>query len=292
MYKLFLFFVIAVYSAKANTLGGSERIMGGAYRTDINYVISLQDKRQSQANERGHICGGVLINRQFALTTASCVLENNGQSINITNFRVFAGTVLTNDNANSVRDISSITVHPNYNRQNPLVNNIAVITLQSAFPESIIPLSMPSADVTHPATCETSGFGARNSTATASAQLITLSPVVTMPLELCRLVEPQVQSGVVCASGGGAGCAGDIGNPLVCGTQSSPILCGLLSRSNNCGVIIDGTASATELYTRVFEFAPWVNGVVNSAPGAAATSQLGIALAFMFVVIQNFNFLH
>ncbi|KAH9634891.1 hypothetical protein HF086_017190 [Spodoptera exigua] len=251
MYKLFLFFVIAVYSTKAYTLGGSERIMGGAYRTDINYVISLQDKRQSQANERGHRCGGVLINRQFALTTASCVLENNGQSINITNFRVFAGTVLTNDNANSVRDISSITVHPNYNRQNPLVNNIAVITLQSAFPESIIPLSMPSADVTHPATCETSGFGARNSTAT-----------------------------------------GDLGNPLVCGTQSSPILCGLLSRSNNCGVISDGTASATELYTRVFEFAPWVNGVVNSAPGAAATSQLGIALAFMFVVIQNFNFLH
>ncbi|CAH1641444.1 unnamed protein product [Spodoptera littoralis] len=302
MNKLFLFFVIAVYSVNAYTLEGASRIIGGTYRSNINYVISLQEKQSTQTYERGHKCGGVLITRQNALTAASCVLNNNGQLINATNFRVFAGTVLTNDNADNVRDIASITVHPEYNGQT-FVNDIAVITLQAAFPEAINPLPMPTAALSYPVMepCESSGFGGRNVTSTASAQLITLSvPVVQS--ELCNLIVPQmtIVPTMVCGTSGGGGCEGDIGNPLVCNPQSTPVLEGLLSRSNNCGVNL----GVPEVYTQVFPFASWVNEVLSPtpssstpassttttpAPGAASTSQLGTSVALMFVIIQYFK---
>ncbi|KAF9800149.1 hypothetical protein SFRURICE_014214 [Spodoptera frugiperda] len=113
-------------SVNAYKLEGASRLVGGTYRSDINYVISLQEKESTPTYERGHKCGGVLITRQNALTAASCVFED-GQPIDITNYRVFAGTVLTNENADSVRDIASITVHPEYNSQTS-ANDIAVIT--------------------------------------------------------------------------------------------------------------------------------------------------------------------
>ncbi|XP_022827544.1 transmembrane protease serine 9-like isoform X1 [Spodoptera litura] len=303
MNKLFLLFVIAVYSVNAYTLEGASRIVGGTYRSNINYVISLQEKQSTPTYERGHKCGGVLITRQNALTAASCVLNNNGQLINATNFRVFAGTVLTNDNADNVRDIASITVHPEYNRQT-FVNDIAVITLQAAFPEAINPLPMPTGALTYPLMqpCESSGFGGRNATATASAQLITLSPVAVFASEVCNPMIPQmtVVPSMVCGSSVGGGCEGDIGNPLVCNTLTAPVLEGLLTRSNNCGVDV----AAPEVFTQVFPFASWVNEVLSPtpssstpassttttpAPGAASTSQLGTSVALMFVIIQYFK---
>ncbi|XP_022825339.1 venom serine protease-like [Spodoptera litura] len=177
MYTFLLLCVVAFCGVNSYTLQGAERIAQGQIRNGIQYVISLQDKSQLQINTRGHRCGGVLITQQHALTTAACTMNTNtGVSINFANFRVFAGTVLTNDNANNVRDIATITIHPQYTRHIPFVNDIAVITLQAAFPTSISPLPMPLADVALTA-CETAGFGAHNTTATASVQLMSLSGV-------------------------------------------------------------------------------------------------------------------
>ncbi|XP_022827209.1 elastase-1-like [Spodoptera litura] len=297
----------------AYTLEGAGRIIEGTYRSNINYVISLQEKQSTPSYERGHKCGGVLITRQNALTAASCVLNENGQLINVTNFRVFAGTVLTNDNADNVRDIASITVHPEYNRQT-FVNDIAVITLQAAFPEAINPLPMPTGALLYPLPepCESSGFGSRNATSSASAQLITLSPVIAIPRETCNLEISQmtIVPNMICGLSAGGGCVGDLGNPLVCNPQSTPVLDGILIRSNNCGA----NANHLEVFTRVFPYASWVNEILSPtpssstpasstpdsstssssttttpAPGAASTSQLGTSVALMFVIIQYFK---
>ncbi|XP_050553902.1 chymotrypsin-1 isoform X12 [Spodoptera frugiperda] len=285
MYKLFLFLAIAVYSVRAYKLEEASRIAGGSVRNDINYVISLQKKESTPTYERGHKCGGVLITRQNALTAASCVFED-GQLINQTYYRVFAGTVLTNDNADSVRDIASITVHPDYNSQTS-ANDIAIITLQNAFPDAIKPLPMPTGELPDHSVCESSGFGGLNASSTASAHLMTLPLIGVLPNSACnQMPGMQVTSSMICGMGvtGGSGCSGDLGNPLVC-TENPlnppSVLAGLLSIKNNCAI---SSPPNPEVYTRVSSFAPWVNQVVT---GGASTSQLGIAVALMFLAIQS-----
>ncbi|XP_022827390.1 kallikrein-14-like [Spodoptera litura] len=101
---------------------------------------------------------------------------------------------------------------------------------------------MPTAALSNPLAqlCDSSGFRGRNATASASAQLITLSPVAVLPSEACNQIIPQmtVVPSMVCGTSVGGGCEGDIGNPLVCNPQSTPVLEGLLTRFNNCGVIL------------------------------------------------------
>ncbi|XP_050562209.1 chymotrypsinogen A-like isoform X2 [Spodoptera frugiperda] len=315
MYKLLLLSVIAFCGVNSYILEGAERIVQGQVNNGIQYVISLQDKTQLQSYTRGHRCGGVLITQQHALTTAACTINtNNGVPINQANFRVFAGTILTMDNVNNVRDIASITIHPYYTRHIPFVNDIAVITLQAPFPATISPLPMPIVDVALSG-CETSGFGAHNTTATASVQLMTLSGVSLIGFQQCNIMLQtmggapiiQVLPSMVCGVANGVGCTGDLGNPLVC--NNNQVLTGLLTRSNNCTTL----GGVPEVYTRIHEYVPWVNQVIappntttpapttstamppvtvtTPAPGAAFTSRLGTAVALIVLVIQCFSLL-
>lgn len=79
----------------------------------------------------GKFCGGTLITYEHILTAAHCVFD-----VNNTDIIVYAGIQKLSDRQNGqVRNISTITVHPNYD-DTIKVNDLAVLKLSSPLSQS------------------------------------------------------------------------------------------------------------------------------------------------------------
>ncbi|XP_049694924.2 trypsin 3A1 [Helicoverpa armigera] len=286
---------LSVIVAVSSNVIESNRIVGGflSPEGEFKYMISLQELSKIQDYRRGHRCGGALISYQHALTAASCTFNyNNGAftSINVAEFRVFAGSVmLTNDTSEDhVRSIANITVHPSYLTSRPFTDDIAVITLTIPFPNNVVkpvPLSEREVSPQEYGVCTLSGWGSRNSSATESAELIysihTIFDWLACAIAYGALAPPQqvvTFPGVICAYADktvAVGCTGDIGNPLVCHDS----LTGIAVKTQDCSV-----RAFPEVYTKVSTYIPWINRVMNGAP---SIMQPGIALLTTFVVIAS-----
>nr|ADT80824.1 serine protease 54 [Mamestra configurata] len=299
MNKCLLLFVIAICGTHASSINAerANRIVEGATASvnQFQYMVSLQKISELQSYTRGHRCGGALVTLQHAVTAASCNFDIiNGVSVAIApvEHRVFAGAVtLTSDNSPyHIRNIINITVHPDYYASSLLVNDIAVIFLESAFSSTIAPVLLPIRDagVTEPTPCYVSGWGAQNDTATASVQLMYLQKRI-QEQQNCRAyygslpVGPlNVVDSMICAFGDQqtpfSGCTGDIGNPLVC----SGYLNGILVRSKKCIVSPD-----SEVYTRISSYTTWINGTITGqGSGAASTFQPGMVVLAVIAIAQ------
>ncbi|XP_047041336.1 trypsin 3A1-like [Helicoverpa zea] len=284
---------VSVIVAVSSNAVDSTRIVGGFVSPEggFKYMVSLQELSKIQNYRRGHRCGGALISYQHALTAASCTFnENNGAftSINVAEFRMFAGSVLlTNDTSEDrVRSIANITVHPSYLTSRPFTDDIAVITLTVPFPNNVVkpvPLSEREVSPQEIGACTLSGWGSQNSSATESAQLIYSSQTI-FDWNACVLAHSilppplVIQPSMICAyphNSLSVGCTGDIGNPLVCHDS----LTGIAAKTQNCI-----QPPMPEVYTKVSTYIPWINRVMNGAPSIMTP---GIALMTTFVVIAS-----
>lgn len=275
-----------------------------AAENQFPYAISLQKLSEIQSTTRGHRCGGALISLEHALTAASCTFDNNNgvfSPINPAEYRVFVGSVrLTNDTSpDRTRNVSFISVHPMHNMSAPYVNDIAVITLISRFPENavtIVRLSVPSADPFY-GSCTVAGWGAQSISASASTQLMYLQKTI-YSLDRCTTLfgnlNYTVGRNMICATSGqtvASGCAGDVGNPLVCenGGPHDILLTGLLTITKNCIA-----SENPEVYSRVSTYYQWILVAMTylppgPAPGAASTFQPGLAMLTIFALIQVYR---
>uniref|UniRef100_A0A2A4JFH6 Peptidase S1 domain-containing protein n=1 Tax=Heliothis virescens TaxID=7102 RepID=A0A2A4JFH6_HELVI len=292
MEKIVILFVLAtVCGANAISYDPTGRISGGsaAIVNQFPYAISLQQVSLLNQYTRGHQCGGVLVTYQHAVTAATCLyrIANGVQSLIVPGeYRVFAGSIsLTNDsNADLFRTPANFTVHPSYTGYPALANNIAIITLLTPFPaHAVTPLSLPSAPI-EPAdftVCSVVGWGAQNTSATASVSLRYASKYIYSQ-DLCTFQyssvsnAPNILPSMICATSYdiiSAGCDGDLGNALVCPGG----LTGILSVHNSCASV-----ALPEVYTRVSNYTTWIRSVT----GGASTFQPAVATLFIFAVVQ------
>ncbi|XP_052740600.1 trypsin delta-like [Bicyclus anynana] len=244
----------------------------------FTYAVSIQLlSPENQVQEtRGHMCGGALFTLSHVVTTAHCILrEIDNVPQPIPALRVFAGSVdLTNDTSpDLVRAVSTVSVHPRYTGPPAFVNDIAVLTLASAFPASAAtPLNLPSANFNPPdfTLCTITGWGgAAIGQNSSSVQRYTEKYIYNQ--NLCMTIYNKIPlaknilPSMVCAVSLDiitTNCEGDLGNALVCAGTFT----GVLSRSDDCQA-----SSLPEIYTRVSNHTAWLRQISGSsavyAPG-------------------------
>ncbi|XP_014210048.1 serine protease 45-like [Copidosoma floridanum] len=87
-----------------------------AKKGEFSFMISVQKSHR-------HVCSGVLIRENYALTAASCVSDN------ITQYSIKVGALMTYDDSYGVQIISiaRIIIHPGYGPSNTSMHDIAIL---------------------------------------------------------------------------------------------------------------------------------------------------------------------
>ena len=241
-------------------------IVGGieSERGAFGFAVSLQDNGQ-------HFCGGTLVTPDTVLTAAHCV---EGTSISRLSAVVGREHLTTSDGQRT--DISQIIIHPDYDADS-LDSDIALLILQDSVLELPIgyltevneSLASPgtNATVIGWGTTREGGFAVDN---VREAQVpIVSNSVANRPQSYSGDITVRMLAAGV-AEGGVDSCQGDSGGPLIVSdAEGNPQLAGIVSWGEGCG-----RANKYGIYTRVAEFAPWIDDRIGiNATGEVNFSQ-------------------
>ncbi|XP_051958824.1 serine protease 27 [Xyrauchen texanus] len=264
--------MVCMEGSKAQTSNGcgeaplNTRVVGGT-----NAPVGNWPWQVSIHYNRHHICGGTLINNQWVMTAAHCIISTNTIMWTLYLGRQTQTTSAANPNTHELSvGVQSIIVHPKYN--NSLYNNdISLMKLDQlvTFTNYIRPVCLASTgSVFHSATtCWASGWGniAKDQYLPAPQALQEVEiPVVGNRQCTCQynpIKNVGITSQMICAGRTGKGiCQGDSGGPLQCKQGSVWIQAGISSFGIPCAM-----KNFPEVYSRVSEFNTWVTGNVEGS---------------------------
>ncbi|KAL7644216.1 UNVERIFIED_CONTAM: hypothetical protein RMT77_005042 [Armadillidium vulgare] len=238
----------------------SEYIVGGtdALHGEFPYQLSLQ---QIIAGNIIPFCGAFIIDENYALTAAHCVL-----STDVTNLRLVAGDlVLTkNDTTEQVRQVVAKFLHEDYHRPSHL-NDIALLKVYPAFEfnDYVGPVLLPTQGQVTNGSCVVSGWG-RTSSEGLESDILQKVAVPVISEEICRKYysNAQIADSMICAGvpeGGFDSCYGDSGGPLMCNEYAA----GIVSWGFDCA-----QPEYPGVYTEVAFFVDWIEQNINSSINA------------------------
>nr|ABZ04014.1 serine protease 6 [Costelytra zealandica] len=226
------------------------RVVGGTNATAgaYPYMVSLR----SSAN--AHFCGGSILNSQWILTAASCLVGRT-----VTNTMVVAGTNTLNAGGLS-RNSSRFVIHANYDTFT-FANDIAVIQLSQALNYSSLIAQVPlNTGNTTTVAAILLGWGSTVTNGSIPNNLQQLA-TNTIPHATCQFSWGQfVTTNQICAvtwAGQGA-CQGDGGGPLM--QNSTRAQLGIVSFISAGGCAL----GYPDVYTRVSQYISWIQSAVSS----------------------------
>jgi secreted trypsin-like serine protease len=236
---------------------GSIKIVGGteSKRGDWPWQISMQ-------RNGNHICGGSLINDQWIVTAAHCVVGNTNPNV----YRIVFGLHdrLVSDSWVITRTVSSVVVHPQYSSRN-FVNDIALMKLSTPiaqYTEYYMPVCFPNVSQTFDNQIGyTVGWGAATYGGPALRYLTEVAtPILTDVACRARYNIGMINTNIQICSGGGqkGACQGDSGGPFIVSDSSRNgryVLAGLTSWGIGCG---DGG-----VYTRASFYKTWIESIAG-----------------------------
>ncbi|MFE4581563.1 S1 family peptidase [Streptomyces chartreusis] len=227
------------------------RIVGGSTTTTGAYPFMMQITDASQ----NQFCGGTLVSATKVVTAAHCMVGESNSSV-----RVVGGRTYLNGTNGTVRRVSDIWIHPDY-QDVTQGNDVAVLTLSTSM--SYTPASYVGSSDTGVYAAGTTarilGWGTTSSGGSSSNQLRTATvPTVSDSSCASSYGSDFIASDMVCAgytSGGVDTCQGDSGGPLLIGG----VLAGITSWGEGCA-----QAGHPGVYTRLTTFSDEVTGQVGS----------------------------
>lgn len=227
------------------------RIVGGSTTTTSAYPFMMQITDASQ----NQFCGGTLVSATKVVTAAHCMVGESNSSV-----RVVGGRTYLNGTNGTVRRVSDIWIHPDY-QDVTQGNDVAVLTLSTSM--SYTPASYVGSSDTGVYAAGTTarilGWGTTSSGGSSSNQLRTATvPTVADSSCASSYGSDFIASDMVCAgytSGGVDTCQGDSGGPLLIGG----VLAGITSWGEGCA-----QAGHPGVYTRLTTFSDEVTEQVGS----------------------------
>jgi secreted trypsin-like serine protease len=262
----------------------------------------LTEDRQKPASDRSklfledmppyeldHLCGGVLIAADWALSAAHCFVDGNDTLRRPGSRRVRLGNNYLPE-ATEMK-VDRVIVHGDYRRSGPTADRRNDIALIHLVPDAktdktklayAMPAPLPTAAMRPVAATDVlkvTGWGMTGENDDGASRDVDGKPLRGSPLLLearlnladaarCRAVPTLTRSvweGVLCVAGDSSGqdsCQGDSGGPLT----RRGMLVGLVSVGLGCG-----RPGVPALYTRVDRYLPWIKAVMAaSKPGMNA----------------------
>ncbi|XP_066889383.1 granzyme M isoform X1 [Kogia breviceps] len=251
MALLLLLAALGALWAGGNTF--ETHIIGGreAARNSHPYMVSLQ-------KSGSHLCGGVLVHRQWVLTAAHCLIHPTQL------LRLVLGLHVLGDPGLSCR-IRKVVLHPEYKPAPHLKNDLALLKLDGKVKPSktIRPLALPRGRqaVAAGARCSVAGWGLTHQGRQLTRALQELDMHV-LDAKMCnnsRFWHGGISPRMICLaahSKNQAPCKGDSGGPVIC------------SRDHVAGILSFSSKLCTDIFkppvaTAVAPYTSWMKKIIG-----------------------------
>jgi len=242
--------------AAQDVIGGTEAIPG-------------EFPWQAQLSVPGfsHWCGGSVLDTQWVLTAAHCVVGHPASDFTV---RLGVHRRSMPDANVQTRSVQQVIRHPSYNAAT-IENDLALLQLSSpvTYTPRVQPISLRTGSTAISAPAKVSGWGQTTSTSASSDVLMkaVLPVVANATCNAAGTLSLTVQPTMICAGflgGDSGGCHGDSGGPLVVERNT------FSGGYEQIGIVSWGVPVCTSytVFTRLSAFTSWIR------------SQIGVPAAF------------